>query len=330
MPLPLIFRGKHGRIALRWILAIAAAGLVVLGWLILRHAQPSAEPPPSSLYEGTEPTAADVRLAERVSVEDSEQEHAALPGRRAVRPPEPPDDKVPDGPASPSVADGEFDPSRPQAWPASMRAELERLESPAVPIKDRLRALEDLGRSGDARSVAILQALAGKETYLNYAAVEALRHARGPEAAAFVGEKLAHADSRVIVAAVRSLAAMEGGGSLPRIVATLEANRARPDGHHDVIRTACVETLGALRASAALPALRTELTRAVAELGYEYASSVVGAMVAINDPAAAPALQDHLTRLRAEHAAMTDNPQGQRYLEEKIREAEDALGRLGQ
>jgi hypothetical protein len=315
-----------------WLGLGAVAGLVAIGlWLRLRPAAPDDKPPTLALDEYG--LAIVQPLPDQASAQslfpdaagdpsESDRPDASFPGAL------PPDAARVTPPASASPERGQASGPAPAEWTASMQAELDRLELPTVPIKDRLKALEDLGRLGDARSVAILKALGDRNTYLDYAAVEALGRVRTGTGADYLADKLDHADSRVICAAVRSLAAVQGEAALPRIVAALQAHRTRADGHQDVVRTACVEALGSLGVSAGVPPLKNELDLAVSDLGYEYAASVVAALRQIADPAAIPVLRAYIVRLEKDYAAMTDNPMGQDYLREKIRETEAALRAL--
>ena len=164
-------------------------------------------------------------------------------------------------------------------------------EDSSIPVADRLRQLETIGRSGRADAVKILKLLGNRNTYLNYAAVEALGCVKADDVQGYLVAKLTDPDARVICAAVRSLAAVAGVNAVDSIGAVLRANRSRPDGYQDNVCGACVAALGSIRSAAAVPLLKAEFEETVGvTLMHEYGSKVVNALRQIGDKSARPAL----------------------------------------
>ena len=150
-----------------------------------------------------------------------------------------------------------------------------------------------------------------------------------PGIAEYLTGKLTDPDSRMICAAVKSLAAIEGDRAVKPIAGVLKSNRSRPDGHQDDVCAACVEALGAIRAASAVPVLKIEMEETVGvTLLHEYGSRVVQALKQIGDTAGRPILLAYVDRLTVEAAKMVDNPMGQHYILGKIKEARDAAEAL--
>lgn len=214
--------------------------------------------------------------------------------------------------------------------PSEIRRQLEHFGDTAVPVAQRLRELDQLGVKGDAESVSVLKAVGDAETYLNYAAIEALGHVRDSGVTEYLVAKLGDPDSRMVCAAVKSLAALEGAKAVPGIGVTLKANRSRPDGHQDLVCGTCVEALGAIGVPAAIPLLGAELkeTRGVS-LSYAYGSQVVAALKKIGDPAGRPVLLGYAAQLAVEANNKPPDPMVQAYMQGLIREAQDAAETLG-
>jgi hypothetical protein len=168
-------------------------------------------------------------------------------------------------------------------------------------------------------------------TYLNFKAVEALGNVRTPEVAQYLAGKLGDQDPKVIAQAMQSLARVQGAAAVPALAAAIASNRQRPDGFQDTICAAGVKALGEIGSATAIPALAEEFEKTVGKtLQHEYGSQVVAAFRAIGDAAGVPSLQAYAARLEKEHAAMADNPMGQRYLEGKIKEVTDAISMIEQ
>lgn len=214
--------------------------------------------------------------------------------------------------------------------PSEIRLRIEHFGDTAVPVAQRLRELEQLGTKGDEESVSVLKAVGDAETYLNYAAIEALGRARLPGVTEYLAEKLSNPDSRVVCAAVKSLATLEGAKAVSKIGVTLKANRSRSDGHQDLVCGTCVEALGAIGVPAAIPLLGAELkeTRGVT-LSYTYGSQVVAALKKIGDPAGRPVLLEYADQLAVEAKSKPPDPMVQEYLQGLIREARNAAETLG-
>ena len=213
--------------------------------------------------------------------------------------------------------------------PAEIRRQVGHFSDAAVPVAQRLKELEELAAKGDALSVAVLKAVGDAPTYLNYAAVEALGKAPASGVTDYLAKKLSDPDSRIICAAVKSLAEEEGAKAVPEIGAVLKANRSRPDGHQDLVCGTCVETLGVLGAAVAVPLLAAELKETVGvTLQYAYGSQVVQALKKIGDPAGQPSLLAYADRLAADAKAKPPDSMAQSYMQDKIKEARDAAAAL--
>ena len=85
---------------------------------------------------------------------------------------------------------------------------------------------------------------------------------------------------------------------MPRLLASLEANRSRPDGYGPVVRFAIVEALRALSDAAAVPALCTELGRSASEED-RFLQLVAETLGDLGDARALPALRARLAELDA-------------------------------
>jgi HEAT repeat protein len=172
-------------------------------------------------------------------------------------------------------------------------------------------------------------ALGDEETYLNYAAVEALGHMTQPGIAQYLEDKLEHADPKVLCAAIHSLSLIAGEAAVSHIIETLHSNTVRPDGYQKLVCSACVKALGRIRTASAVPVLKQELTQTVGRyMQYDYGSTVVDALMEIGDPAGHPVLLAYANRLKHLQQGMTDNPMGQYYLDRKIEETLAAADQL--
>jgi len=213
--------------------------------------------------------------------------------------------------------------------PTDVRNLVAHFEDPSIPVPQRLQELKDLAKRGDALAVAVLEALGNEETYLNYAAVEALGQIHAPGVLEYLQTKTTNPDARVVCAAVKSLAALEGADAVSQIGVVLQANRARPDGHQDIVCGTCVVALGSIGSSAGVPLLATELKETYGySLSHSYASQVVQALQSIGDPSGIPVLLTYVDRLTVEKQKMAKNPMGLEYLNGKITEAQKAAASL--
>lgn len=201
----------------------------------------------------------------------------------------------------------------------------------AIDADERERCIMELGRTGDPAAAGALMALGNEDTYLNFAAVNAMANIKSREVEAYLVGKLQHGDPRMIAAAAGSLAAVAGKDAVPPIGAALENNRLRADGQQDVVCAACVEAFKRIGDAAALPALAEELEKTVGvSLSYDYGSRIVAAILAIGDPAGIPILQAYVARLGELAAGSTDNPKAEYFFQSEIRKATEAIDHLGQ
>ena len=226
--------------------------------------------------------------------------------------------------ATPPVTPSLPAPATPSPAPATPL--LARLRDNAVPVEQRREWIAALAQRGDATT---LMTLGNDGAYLSDAAVEALGQIARPDVAVYLQGKLADDNPRVVAAALRSLAQVSGAQAVPAIAAALAQNRVRLDGFQDMVCAAGVQALGATKSSVAVPALGAELTETVgSRLSYDYGSQVVTALRAIGAASAVPALQAYRERLAAILARAPENPLGQRYLETKISEVDNAIAGL--
>jgi len=307
-----------------WIV-VCLIGVVAVGlWFLLsRGACPESHGRAVSQGEvhDTVPPAVPAEVVP-VSHLSPEQTPPPLPTPTADVPFEPPSattpEPLPPVPVTPgAVAERTVDPA------------VARLVDASIPLETRSSEVEQLGKRGDANAVRTLMQLGDTEDYLNYKAVEVLGSVKTPEVARYLEGKLGAADPKIAAYAMQSLAQIEGAEAIPAIAAAIAANRQRPDGFQDTVCAAGVKALGEIGSAKAIPALAEEFEKAVGKtLLHEYGSQVVAAIKAIGDASGAPVLKDYLVRLEKEHAAMADNPMGQRYLEGKIKETNEALASL--
>ena len=186
--------------------------------------------------------------------------------------------------------------------------------------------IEQLGQRGDADAVQTLMTLGDTYTYLNFQAIEALGRVKTPEVARYLVGKTNDTDPKIVAAAMRSLAQVQGAEAIPAIATTIAANRQRPDGFQDTVCAAGVKALGGIGSAQAIPALAEEFEKTVGKtLQHEYGSQVVAAFKAIGDPSGVPALEAYAQRLQTQRDAMGKNPMGQHYLEDKIKEVREAI-----
>jgi hypothetical protein len=252
---------------------------------------------------------------------DLSGETALKSGRESAPAPAvlPPDASRPAGPAT-NRAVRPATPPTPQVL-AAVRSFGDAL----TPLEDRRERIRDLAAQGTDDALAILMALGNAETYLNWAAVEALGDCTNTAVEPYLLGKLDHPDPRVLAAAVVSLAKVAGERAVADIAATLARNHVRPDGHEDMVCGACVAALALTRSPAALPALEAELQHTVGtSLGYDYGSRVVAAVAGIRDPRTGPILLSYVDKLTVALTDMPSNPLGQQYVRTKIEETRQA------
>lgn len=196
------------------------------------------------------------------------------------------------------------------------------LQDPAIGAMERLKEIEALAQQGGAFAAQVLEGLGDAQNYLNYAAVTALGKVQAPGVTDYLKSKLTDGDPRVLSAAVGSLAKQQGAAAVQDITAVVKRNRQRADGFQDTVCAACVQALADTKSPLAIPLLDAELRESVGTtLQYAYGSQVVQALAVINNSAARPVLLAYANRLTVQAQKAGDNPMGQLYLQEKIREA---------
>jgi hypothetical protein len=187
-------------------------------------------------------------------------------------------------PVRPAAVEGEHLPKvlAPAAGPdpeGSADDLVARLKDSGRPIQGRLEEIGNLGKRGDPQAVAALMALGRQRTFVRSAAVEALGGIHTPEVGDYLRKALFDPDSRMVCAALRTLARQGDPASIPDIAQAMERNRTRPDGHETLVLTAAVQALAQIGPDKAMSILTSELGRAE-EKGWdlEYGSQVVDAL----------------------------------------------------
>jgi hypothetical protein len=195
-----------------------------------------------------------------------------------------------------------------------------RLKDPGRPLQGRLEEIRNLGKRGDSHAVAVLMTLGKQRTYVRTAAVEALGGIHTPEVGDYLRKALFDPDSRMVCAALRTLARQADPATIPDIAQAMERNRTRPDGHEALVLTAAVQALAQIGPDKAMTILTSELGRAE-EKGWDldYGSQVVDALR--HSAAAQTALLAYADQLTVRMPAGGE-PRG--YFQKKINEARAA------
>lgn len=200
-----------------------------------------------------------------------------------------------------------------------------------IDADERQRRIMELGEDGGRAATRALMVLGDEDTYLNFAAINAMASIKDPEIEAYLVEKLQHGDPRMVAAAAASLAAIAGRTAVPSIAATLKENRSRADGQQDVVCAACVEALKRIGDASALPALAEELEKTVGvSLSYDYGSRVVSVIREIGDAAGIPTLQSYVERLSELKSGSAGNSKAEHFFQSEITKATEAIAHLGQ
>jgi HEAT repeat protein len=204
-----------------------------------------------------------------------------------------------------------------------IRAELARFKDKNRPLRQRRRDISILAKRGDTRSIEILMALGDENTYLNWAAVEALGRCLKPEVTEYLKGKLESDRKRVMCAAIRSYARHMGEAAVPELTALLKKNRTRPDGWEVQIQSEIVKVLAGLRDPKTVPALAEELTRyKESNWNLNYGSIVVAALGRVGTPNAHKAIKKYADGLAG---MKPEDPMARKYYEDKIAEARSAI-----
>jgi HEAT repeat protein len=204
-----------------------------------------------------------------------------------------------------------------------VRAELARFKDTKRPLKQRRRDISILAKRGDARSIEILMALGDENTYLNWAAVEALGRCLKPDVTEYLKKKLESKEKRVMCAAVRSYARHMGEAAVPELADLLKKNRTRPDGYEKEVQSAIVKVMAGLNDPKTVPVLTEELTRyKETSWNLDYGSIVVGALGRVGTPAAHKAIKTYADGLAG---MKPEDPMAKKYFEDKIAEAQKAI-----
>lgn len=205
--------------------------------------------------------------------------------------------------------------------------DLSRFKDTRRPIAERLEEIAQLARSEEASSIGVLMALGDEQTYLRWAAVEALGKVRKPEVEVYLRNKLSDPDPGVLSYALRGYAEQKGADAVPSLLEVLQRNRRRNDGMEEGVLTETVKMLGRIGSSAALPALVQELERVTSEKGVslEYGSAVLTALLQIRDPQARGAVEHYSAKLAE---LVPADPKFKKYWEDKVAEARKASASL--
>lgn len=209
-----------------------------------------------------------------------------------------------------------------------IRAALARFADAKIPLDERRKEIAELARKADARSLELLMALGDELTYLNRTAVEELGSAQAASAeqkakvAAYLEAKLAADDALLICAAVRALGRLEGEAAVPELLAVIQANHERPDGHQEMVCSAAVEMLRDIGSLQGVAGLIAELARS-GEKGWslEYGSKLLAALLRADTPEGRAAALAYAARLAAQ---LPKDAMARKYYEAKISEARAA------
>ena len=207
-----------------------------------------------------------------------------------------------------------------------------RFRDTGISLDQREEEIRRLAKRGDRDAVLVLMAVADQYIYLNRAAVEALGTIRKPEVVAYVRSRLADVnthDVTLLCECIRSAGNLLGDEAVAEVGTVMRAARKREDGHAGAIREVCIQTLGRLRKSEAVPLLKEELDHMCGQkrLDLAHGSEIVKAYAEIGDKRAADILAGYAGFL--EHR-LPDEPMPRRYYEEKIREARDTARTLSE
>jgi len=231
------------------------------------------------------------------------------------------------GPQPPAGAPGSrWKPGDLEAVPDEIRAAADRFKDVSIPMAQRQKELGDLARKADDRSLRTLMTLGNEQTYLNWAAIEALGSVPGdphrPAVLEYLKGKCADSDARTLCAALRSLARQARENAVPDIAAAMERNRVRPDGHEQMVLNAAVEALRSTGSPRIALPLVAELGRSE-EKGWspEYGSLLVAALRPYGTDEVRTAIRAYADRLSAR---MPQDPMAREYFRKKIDEARAA------
>lgn len=199
----------------------------------------------------------------------------------------------------------------------------------SVPLTERKEEIGRLAEKGDDEAIEALMALGDSDSYLNFAAVEALgniKNAAGKQRIVnYLSGKLAAQDLKVLSAAIRSYGELRGGQAVPELAELIRRNRVREDGFEYMVLTAAVRTLRRIGSRDAVPILSEELERSEQKgWSLEYGSELVEALDAIGSEESRKALLAYAERLSAR---VPDDPLAGTYFRQKISEAEAAAGK---
>jgi hypothetical protein len=203
---------------------------------------------------------------------------------------------------------------------------LARVQDTRLPVEERQKELIEISHRKDAAALRILKAVGDARVYLNHAAVEAVGNfeesPEKPAACAYLQSKLSDSDSQLACAAIRGYIRLTGNAAVPELAAVLRNNRARPDGHQEIVCSAAVKALQETGSPLVVPVLATELARSE-ERGWslEYGSRIVQALRQIRTPEGDAAVLAYASRLEARRPA---DPLAGKYFDEKIAEARGA------
>ncbi len=236
--------------------------------------------------------------------------------------------------------------------PLTQPVSVEKIQAAAAKFKQDFGArpkilaerMKDMARSSEFDARVVL-ALAG-EAWSDEAAVTALGLVKFPalkdETLNLLWSKTRGADSAVVCAALKSYGQVAGSEAAPKLGEYIQSNYRRPDGLGEQVCGGAADSLAEISGDASLGVLLSELrrvdqrdwmpdygSRVVTALGrHDQLNAGTGWMPKTRKPELRGknkvqirrALLEYAERLRARLPGPTD-PNGQRYLEEKIDEA---------
>jgi hypothetical protein len=189
-----------------------------------------------------------------------------------------------------------------------------------------MKEIAELGRKADPDSIRVLMSLGDEQTYLNWAAVEALGYCRGREVEMYLERKLSDPNVRVLIRAVRSYAQVMDKRAAPKLIDVLIQNRIRSDGMEESVAIEAAKALGSIGTPEAVTALLEELDRtSQGERRLEFGSVLVGMMPLNGGERIRIALNEYATRLETRHPS---NPKVKEYIASKVAEARRAAANV--
>jgi HEAT repeat protein len=193
-------------------------------------------------------------------------------------------------------------------------------------LDQREAEIAAMRRSRATDAMRTLMALGDAEIYLSHKAIEALgwRHEAG--VAEYLQGKLGCQDINSAVAAVKSLAQVQGEEAIPAIAELLENSRERSDGYQARIWASCADALAQLASARSIGLLNRELRWVSGgSLQLEYGSRLVRAVYVVGRGGGVEPLENYAAALEAKKPA---EAMPRKYYEDKIQEARETAAKL--